>query len=521
MTVQGPKTILVIVDAPAFARWVPWLLEAIEKRPGVDVFLRIVEAGPDNGSSTLATLLTLEKMLLRRGRACGSDRLSRDLVEQRAMPAAQKPDLVIDLTDRDDSHAGATVLRPLYNGHPGETALASALFFGGSPHIAIERRLAGSEGRHVAVSGTASLEAAAGIGGGIEAVASRVVTLVLKVLSESGSSPSLAGASNLKTVRAIGRGDILAYSAKGVARAAARAAYHLCCHGSHWRVGWRFVKPGHDVWTRRDLSGPTWNVLPDPVDHFYADPFPLMWKGRDYVFFEDLDQKTGRGIISVVAFDEAGRPGPTMPVLQEPWHLSYPFLIEWGGDIWMVPESSTNGDIAIYRAADFPLKWERHATLLSGLEAADATIIDHGGLLWMFAVVRDGVGGYSDTLRLWSATDLFGPWTPHANNPILVDDRTARPAGNLVRRNGNLYRPAQDCGPAYGAALNFMLVTRLDRQGFSQEIEGTIAPNANWPGRRLHTLNYNGRLEAIDGFVPRPKMKMAADWVDRLYSPGA
>ena len=519
MNTDKPMAVLVIADTPAFARWTLWLVEALEKRPGVDVFLEIAEAGPGDGASALATLLTLERMLLRRGRDSGSDRLSRDLAASRALQPGRKPDLVIDLTERDGEHADATVLRPLYNGHRGETALASALFFGVSPEIAVERTLPGAENRHIAAAGAASLEAASGIGGGIEAVASRVVTLVLKALPEPGSPPSLAGASNFKTVRAISRRDIFAYSAKSVARLAARAAYHLCCHGSHWRIGWRFVEPGQDVWTRRNLSGPTWNVLPDPVDHFYADPFPLTWKGRDYLFFEDLDQKTGRGIISVVAFDEAGRPGPTMPVLQEPWHLSYPFLIEWGGDIWMIPESSTNGDIAIYRAKNFPLTWERHATLLSGLEAADATIIDHDGLLWMFAVVRDGVGGYSDTLGLWSATDLFGPWTPHPNNPVLVDDRTARPAGNLVRRDGKLYRPAQDCGPAYGAAVNFMRVTKLDRQGFSQEIEGTIGPNAHWPGRRLHTLNYNGRLEAIDGFVPRPKLKLAADWVDAYYRP--
>ena len=210
-----------------------------------------------------------------------------------------------------------------------------------------------------------------------------------------------------------------------------------------------------------------------------------------------------------------------MPVLEEPWHLSYPFLIEWGGDIWMIPESSANRDIAIYRATDFPLKWERHAVLLSGVEAADATIIDHDGLLWMFAVTRDGVGGYSDTLGIWSSKDLFGPWRPHCGNPVLVDDRTARPAGNMVRRNGQLYRPVQDCRRAYGAALNFMRVTRLDQDGFEQELEGTLTSGPAWPGRRLHTLNYNGRLEAIDGFVLRPKLKFAADLVDAYFRPGA
>ena len=309
-------------------------------------------------------------------------------------------------------------------------------------------------------------------------------------------------------------------SAKDVARAAVRAAYRLCCYGSHWRVGWRFVEPGGDVWTRRNLSGVRWNVLPDPVDHFYADPFPLHWKGKDYLFFEDLDHKTGKGVIAVVAFDEAGRPGPTMPVIEEPWHLSYPFLIERDGELFMIPESSNNREIVLYRAVDFPLKWERHAVLVAGVEAADATIVDHDGLLYMTAVVREGVNsGYSDMLSIWWAKDLLGPWHAHEQNPVLVDDRTARPAGNFVKRDGSLYRPAQDCRRAYGAGVSLMKVTQLDREGFAQTSEGIISGGGPWPGKRLHTLNYNGRLEAIDGFTLRPKLKPAADLVDWWYRP--
>ena len=66
-----------------------------------------------------------------------------------------------------------------------------------------------------------------------------------------------------------------------------------------------------------------------------------------------------------------------------------------------------------------------------------------------------------------------------------------------------------------------MKVTRLDREGFTQESEGTISGGASWPGKRLHTLNYNGRLEAIDGFTLRPKSKFLADIVDRRYQPKA
>src|SRR5690606_31990801 len=98
----------------------------------------------------------------------------------------------------------------------------------------------------------------------------------------------------------------------------------------------------------------------DPVDHFYADPVPWRHQGRDYLLFEDLDHRTNKGIISAVAFDEAGRPGLAVPVLEEPWHMSYPFLIEADGAVWMIPEASLSGEIAIYRAVDFPWRWERH-----------------------------------------------------------------------------------------------------------------------------------------------------------------
>ncbi len=515
---DGSATFLVCVDAPAPARWVLWLFEALEQRPGSRVFVRSVDS-PVGQSSSLATLLSLERMLLRRSRECGADRLEAAKFGGRfAEPDGLEPDLVIDLTaaGAELPSGGTPCLRPLYNGRAGEIAMASALFFQGTPDIAIERSAADSPPRIVA-SGTASLEAAAGIGGAIEAVGSRVVVLLLSALSSAPGSG--AATPTVAPVRPIGLADILRRSAKDVARAAARAAYNLCCHGSHWRVGWRFVEPGGDVWSRRDLAGGRWNVLADPVDHFYADPFPLTWQGRDYLFFEDLDHKTGKGVIAVAAFDEAGRPGPAMPVLEEPWHLSYPFLIEHGGDIFMIPESSNNREIALYRATGFPMKWQRHAVLVEDVEAADATIIEHQGLLWMTAVLRHGHGGYSDMLAIWSADSLLGPWRPHAGNPVLVDDRTARPAGNMVRRDGELYRPVQDCRRAYGAALSFMRVTRLDREGFAQQAEGTVNAGAAWPGSRIHTLNYNGRLEVIDGYTLRPRLKPAADLVDLWYRP--
>ena len=44
-------------------------------------------------------------------------------------------------------------LRPLYDGHPGETALASALFFRGTPEISIERIMPGEDAGSVIALG--------------------------------------------------------------------------------------------------------------------------------------------------------------------------------------------------------------------------------------------------------------------------------------------------------------------------------------------------------------------------------
>lgn len=512
---RTPPSIRIVADAHALSAWVPALAAALERRIGARTAIEIAASGGAS-SSALATLLSLETLVLRRGRPCWSDRIdAADLAPRLATAAPSTNDIVIDLTAGGAAGEGATVLRPLYDGAAGEEALASALFFSGTPRISILRIPPGGEARIVA-EGVASLEAATGIGGAMEAVWSRALELLLKAMAGAadGRTPDAA-----VPPRPIPLAAAALRGTKEVASAAARAAYRLCCHAPHWRVGWRRTIAGQDVWTRRDLGGGRWNVLPDPGDHFYADPFPLHHQGRDHLFFEDLDHKTGKGVISVVTFDDDGRPGPAVPVLEEPWHLSYPFLIEAEGQIWMIPEASLSGAVSLYRAVDFPYHWERHADLLTGLEAADATIVAHGGLLYLFAVVRDGVGGYSDTLSIWHAHSLFGPWRPHAQNPVLVDDRSARPAGNFAMRDGALMRPVQDCRGGYGGALGLARIVRLDPEQFEQTVETHLAPGPHWPGRKLHTLNGNGRLEAIDGSVLRPKPGAAAALVERLYRP--
>ncbi len=228
------------------------------------------------------------------------------------------------------------------------------------------------------------------------------------------------------------------------------------------------------------------------------------------MFLEDYDHRGGKAVISVVPFDDHGPSGPARPVLEEPWHLSYPFIFALEGQVWMIPESSANRTVSLYRADPFPDRWVHEATLLTNIEASDATLVHHDGHFWMFAATRDGAGSWSDTLALFRSDDIRGPWTAHPGNPVVVDQASARPAGAIVERDGRLWRPVQDCTNGYGTGIGLAEITRLDSEHFEQRVHTVLRAPADWPGRRFHTLNRADRLECIDGSAHSPRNRQLA-----------
>jgi hypothetical protein len=492
------KAIELRIDPSQLRRWHLELIKRIEgERLGRVAGLSAGRAPAVPTSVDL--LLRLEGMLHRPVGPRLSDRIGKEAVE-RPWDLVDRPDLVLDFAGDAQPRKGIKTLRPLFDGMSGEAPLVAALLDGRAPLVEIEA----VEEASIVARGLPSIENAESLAEAIEAVRARLVTMVLAAMrSTPNQLPDLVPQHALAGARAAA-----AFALRTLSMNAVRSLYRLCYFAPHWRVGWRFVA-GPDLLDTQSLKGTHWNVLPDPGSRFYADPFPIEWQGRHFIFVEDLDHRVGKGIISAVELDENGPKGLPRPVLEEPWHLSYPFLIEHAGSVWMIPESSADRSVSLYRADPFPSRWVKEATLLSGIEASDATVLRDGERLWMFATTRDGAGSHSDTLSLFSATDLFGPWTPHAGNPVLIDAGGARPAGNVVRRGGRIWRPVQDCRRGYGSALGFAEITRLEDGGYEQVLRTILQPGHSWPGRRFHTLNRAGRLECLDGSGDSSKLKWA------------
>ncbi|MDJ0447748.1 hypothetical protein [Methylocystis sp. JR02] len=486
------RRILIVVAASRFMRWHERLQQSLARRwPQAEVAFHFDPRADDRPASQ-TQLLALERMLLRRNKETLCDLLH--VMPQNAPPESG-PDIAIDLIGDASLTCAARVLRPLYDGQKTDQGAVAAILSGAAPTLAVEDAATGA----VLVEGLPSFEAADGLIGGLEAVYSRICVLIEKALATPDSAVATSASHSKRRPRALA-----AFAACNLAHECARWLYHLCCHSPHWRIGWRFVD-GPGVIETGDLSGSKWRTLPDETTSFAADPFPIDWRGQRGVFYERLDYRRGVGDICFQPFDDTGPAGAPVEALSESWHLSYPFLIEEDGALYMVPEASASGAITLYRCVEFPAKWEPVATLVEGVEAADATIFRHGGRYWMTSVVRDGYGGYSDTLAIHHAPSLFGPWEAHELSPVLVDSRVARPAGAVVSHNGALLRPVQDCARGYGKEMAIMRIDALDPRTFRQTLVAHLGPGGDWPGNRLHTLNRCGRLEVIDGAILTPK----------------
>jgi hypothetical protein len=239
-----------------------------------------------------------------------------------------------------------------------------------------------------------------------------------------------------------------------------------------------------------------------PRGWFWADPFPYAHEGREHVFFEAYDYERAIGEIHVAPVDPAGRAGPHEPVMRGEQHLSYPFLFEHEGQPHLIVECAQSRRIDAFRPEHYPTRWTKAATLLDGWRAVDGTLLQHGGRWWLFACVAetpfDDGGREFNELFLFHAGSPLGPWTPHRQNPVVADVRSARPAGPLFVHEGRLLRPSQDCAAEYGHRIVFNEVLRLDPDHYEETPLGTLEPDWAPDLRGCHTYARSGRLELID-----------------------
>lgn len=242
----------------------------------------------------------------------------------------------------------------------------------------------------------------------------------------------------------------------------------------------------------------TFHRIEPPKDRLWADPFVIQEGDRAWIFVEEMLFAEGRGVLGVIEARRDGTWSPPVRILERPYHLSYPCVFRWNGAFYMVPETGGSGTVQLFRATDFPLRWEPVSVLLRDIEAVDATPFQHDGRWWMYLTTASTPNVY-DELSLYSAATPMGPWIPHRLNPVLSDLAGGRCAGRPFQRNGVWTRAAQDSVKRYGHAMELRELVTLTDDAWEERVVGRILPD--WaPGLVCtHTLNGDGQVTVIDG----------------------
>lgn len=259
-----------------------------------------------------------------------------------------------------------------------------------------------------------------------------------------------------------------------------------------WRIS--FVRSN---WKRAVL----WrsNSVTVPKGRFWADPFLYVYNDKTYCFFEDYIYKTNRAHISVleISNDAVVKLGAC---IKEPFHLSFPFLFNYNGSLYMCPECCKSQQIRIYRCLNFPLSWELSSIAMDGVSAADTMIFEHAERWWMLTSIdKSGSGDYCSELYIfYSNSPLDTDWKAHQKNPIRIDSEGGRNAG-LIMEEGKIFRLAQRHGyDEYGEGLLMYEITELSESGYSEQLFSEVNPNFKKGLLGVHHLSTTGAITAFD-----------------------
>ena len=271
--------------------------------------------------------------------------------------------------------------------------------------------------------------------------------------------------------------------------------YNLLFFYDQWNIGivdgpiHVFLTPG---------ARPPVQWLPAPAQNrFFADPFAICQEQAIHVLFEDYDYCTSKGCISAMSVHGKSL-SLSKAVIDAPFHMAYPYLLEYKDQIYCVPETCEAQEISLYKIEEFPNRWVKVTTLIKDFAGVDNTVFQYEGRWWLLATDKND--GRSHKLKVWYAPDLLGPWTPHAANPVKVDVRSARPAGTPFMHDGHLYRPSQDCSAIYGGKITLNRVLRRTPTEFKEEQVAVVEPYRDSPyPDGLHTISAVGDVTIVDG----------------------
>ena len=254
-----------------------------------------------------------------------------------------------------------------------------------------------------------------------------------------------------------------------------------------WNVGYSCVEtdPSHKI-----------HWLKPPKSDYFADPFVIFNDKDTYLFFEWFSNKNGKADLAVAKKSENFE--VYHKITDFPEHRSYPYVFEYQGEIYCIPEANRTKKVSLYRFVEThgraSIQWD--SDLLNGCYV-DSTLYHHSDGKWYLFTTPQKQG--HTHLLLFVADDLRGPYRPHYNNPVKVDCSNSRMAGKIQNIDGDLVRPAQNSTLHYGSSITLNKIVYLSEYQYIEEAYNELKPDQKWKyNKGIHTINSDGEITVFD-----------------------
>ena len=246
--------------------------------------------------------------------------------------------------------------------------------------------------------------------------------------------------------------------------------------------------------------------------YWMADPFLFEKDGITYIFYELFDFIKWKGILAYSILNDNNIASKPKIIIEEPYHLSFPFIFEKKDQIYIMPETCECGDVHLYKAVKFPDIWVKDDILIQSIFSCDTIKIDNNNESFLLSSCMSKSSDFPFVISCYVNNVIFNLNEYDENfgciNGISVSkgDFGIRNAGASFKNDGNLIRPGQDSREGlYGAGLVFYKIDSLNpyKEEILYNVKATDLQHhlINYSGVALygcHTYNSSSKYEVID-----------------------
>ena len=249
-----------------------------------------------------------------------------------------------------------------------------------------------------------------------------------------------------------------------------------------------------------------WSLAPDhPQCRFMADPFIVNNQDTLYIFYEHFPAKVNStwGDIGVMRSLDGGASWTFMGIaIDEPYHLSFPHVFQDHGEWYMLPCSGAISQLVLYKAVDFPMKWEKVKVLRDNYSYTDPMLY-HDSIYYLF-VSENG----EERFALYTADSLGAPLVEHPCSPIRCTwNNHTRLAGEVAFYDGRPYLFMQEHNGGYGSGVAVFCIDSISPTYYHDYALDSVPllskTGMGWNADGMHTYNFvrvgNSFIGVVDG----------------------